>query len=204
MQPKQVWKVTDPSNLKLLLGALNLDEEGEPGRVHAIVGQVLVHPGWDYKSESYDDDVAVLVLKSQIEFSQYIQPICLLETIGNFVEGVIGGWGRLAGSSEKLPTKIIGAIVGSNEECYRKNFVLATIGWDKSFCAVAKNVKVCGGDSGSGLVVNIDDIYYLKGVLSSSDSDATTSCTANNLAVYADVPQYVDFIVGKGWWKFNI
>jgi secreted trypsin-like serine protease len=199
VQPKHVRRVTKPSNLKLLFGALDLDNEEEPGRVYLSVSQVQVHPGWDYESESFDDDVAVLVLEKNIEFTQFVRPICLLETIGNSDRGVIGGWGRNADSDdEKLPTKINVAIINSNEECYRQNFVLATIGWEKSFCAGATNVKVCGGDSGSGLVVNIDDTYYLKGILSSSDSDATTRCTANNLAVYADVPKYLNFIAGQG------
>jgi hypothetical protein len=198
VQPKESQAILKSTNLRCLLGSLNLEDEKESSRVSRDVSKVWVHPGWNYQSTRFDDDIVVLVLKTVVEFSNSIQPICLLGGISSS-EGEIAGWGKNAANSnihESIPSKLKVAIINTNEECYRKNFILATIGWEKSFCGETSNAKVCAGDSGSGLVVIIDGVYYLKGILSSSDSDVSSRCTANNLAIYADVPKYLEFIVG--------
>jgi secreted trypsin-like serine protease len=84
-------------------------------------------------------------------------------------------------------------IVQDNQNCYHKNHLLATIGSEKTFCAGKEGVGVCLGDSGHGLFIEIENVFYLKGVVSSSLSDPS-GCYTKNFAIYTNVMKYLEWI----------
>jgi len=51
----------------------------ETGRITADVKGIHIHPDWNTLTTSYDADIAILELVNEVEFSDYIQPICLAE-----------------------------------------------------------------------------------------------------------------------------
>jgi hypothetical protein len=49
----------------------------ERGAVQQSVDKIHIHPDWNYLSEKWDADIAVLTFTKTVEFDAYIQPICL-------------------------------------------------------------------------------------------------------------------------------
>lgn len=65
------------SELKVLVGRHNLRIVNEEGSTVRTVKKIHMHPDWNYTSEVWDADLAVLVLKTPVELTSYINPICL-------------------------------------------------------------------------------------------------------------------------------
>jgi hypothetical protein len=74
-----------------LIGRFNLKRQQEPGSFQADISEIHIHPDWRYLSEKWDADLALLVLKMPVEFTNYIQPVCLTNetNIENLDEGVV-------------------------------------------------------------------------------------------------------------------
>lgn len=55
------------------------------------VKEIIIHPHWRAFTDSYDADIAILVLKRFIEFTNFIQPVCLPkdESIEGYIDGVL-------------------------------------------------------------------------------------------------------------------
>ena len=59
------------------------------------VKRVVVHK--DYKAPTFENDIAILELESEIVRQPHIVPICLPKTLDEVFEGEMGivtGWGR--------------------------------------------------------------------------------------------------------------
>ena len=74
-----------------------LDEEDADPEDVPVAG-VTVHP--NYKPPKYYNDIAVLKLSHSVEYSRYVQPICLpdpgsMETYAG-AQAVLTGWGYLS------------------------------------------------------------------------------------------------------------
>lgn len=199
-------KKKKPSELVLLFGAHNLTNYLQPGRDVQTVSKISVHDGWNPLSERYNYDIAVILLENNVTLSRYISPICISNQIStrNDDEFVIAGWGKKEGSRrlhEEIPTKITLSIE-ERADCYEKIKGFSEIGAENMFCAGAEDVKVCSGDSGSGLVVQVEGSFYLKGILSVSQTDRT-GCSGEKLALYTDVTKYFEFIefIDQGTFK---
>merc|ERR1711931_368146 len=59
----------------ILLGAFNVRVPDEPNRVEISSYELVVHPMWSPSTLS--NDLALVVLPSPVEFTDYISPICL-------------------------------------------------------------------------------------------------------------------------------
>lgn len=66
-----------PDLLVVLLGRYNLHAQVEKEAVQRKVEDIHIHPDWDVHSVKWDADIALLTLTKTVEFSRYIQPICL-------------------------------------------------------------------------------------------------------------------------------
>lgn len=78
-------------DLSVLLGRHDLTEEFEDGSVYRTVKDMWIHPEWRILSDKYDADLAVLVLSEPVEFSQYVQPVCLPQdlSVNSKIEGTV-------------------------------------------------------------------------------------------------------------------
>lgn len=68
-----------------------------PAAVNHLISHVIVHP--DYTSGAYHHDIALVVLKTPMNYTVAAQPICLHPDRENLVVGkrsVIVGWGKLS------------------------------------------------------------------------------------------------------------
>lgn len=105
--------------------------------------------------------------------------------------GFVYGWGT--NESESLQSKPYKVEIPINdiENCTLHNPFISNIIWNKSFCAGKKGTGVCVGDSGSGLYVQIENIYYFRGIVSSGRDQ---TCGQTTEAVFSDIIEYEDFI----------
>jgi len=49
----------------------------EPRAIKSDIKRIILNPAWKPKDARYDADIAILVLRNPIEYSEVIQPVCL-------------------------------------------------------------------------------------------------------------------------------
>ncbi|XP_070504934.1 uncharacterized protein [Chironomus tepperi] len=187
------------------LGIYDLNKKVEVGRASNAVQSINVHPDWNTLTESFDADITVLVLDPEVNFSEFIQPICLVKA-SSALTGVVVGYGRSEDDTkihENIP-KIIETPIHSNRECFQNNQALKRISSGRTFCGgTGTGVGVCRGDSGNGLFVTDGTSYYLRGVVSSSLIGIPYGCDVDTYSVFTDVIKYVDWINGVSINRFE-
>lgn len=170
-----------------------------------FIDKIYVHP--DYKEDltNFDGDIAVIITKIHIQFTDYIRPSCLWtedEEIGKVAgeTAVIIGWAILRGFALNNLT----AIIAPNEECIKYDNRFEKLVSNRTFCA--KNVHEkgpCDGHSGSGLLVLRNGRWTLRGTVSGVlDGKGHTTIYPNELIckskpyiVYADVAKFMPWIL---------
>lgn len=188
----------EPSDFKIVLGLTDLQDEKEPWRVSVLAKKVIVHPNWDDNGLTFDGDIAILILSENITFGKQIQPICIPnDKISTIKSGEISSWARYKnahGFSTK-PRKATVQII-KDHDCYETEPELASIAWNKSFCSRSENYSFCGGSSGVGFYVKKHDMFYLRGMISSTVPHQ--ECGKPNLVLNTDVIKYVEFLKQNG------
>lgn len=176
----------------------------EIGTKAAGVDKVHTHPKWNPSLPRYDSDIAVIILAETITFNIYVQPICLISpdlsaTAANIKKGLVVGFGKSQNREkrhENIAKKLQLPIL-TNEECFLNDNILAKLSSNQTFCGGdAKGEGVCIGDSGGGLIINYNNAYYLRGIISASkikDDD----CDVNSFAVFTDVLKFSDWILSE-------
>lgn len=93
---------TAMSNIMIYLGRQSQLGSNSHETVRTVI-QLIVHP--NYNPSTNDNDIALLQLSSSVDFTDYIQPVCLAATGSVFNEGNpswVTGWGDLYGSKRTL------------------------------------------------------------------------------------------------------
>ncbi|XP_011867326.1 PREDICTED: transmembrane protease serine 9-like [Vollenhovia emeryi] len=194
-----------PNELLIVLGRFNLNQWNEAGSVNRTVSSYMIHP--DYMRSlsrlSSDSDLAIVTLKTPVEFSPLIRPICLwsqsidLQNVVNQI-GYVVGWGKDESANYLENPRMVTASIVSHTTCHWSNHYFALLTSNRTFCAGFRNSSgPCKGDSGSGLVLfnNITGRYYLRGLVSQAFGDLISPCDLQQYVVYVDVAQYVPWIV---------
>jgi len=187
-------------DITVLLGVHDLSRRHEAGRFPYAVQNISVHPDWNPNTETYDADIAVMVLEMDVTFSKYIQPICLMDsssTVARLTEGVVVGYGK-----DETPNtlnlnipKSISMPIHQNEDCFLKNYILARFSSKRTFCGGSGNgTGVCQGDSGSGFIVTDGSAYYLRGIVSASLNNQTYECDVDTYSIFTNVLKFTDWI----------
>ncbi|CAG9811207.1 unnamed protein product [Chironomus riparius] len=202
IQEKKTYNRLAAGDLIVLLGAHDLDNSIEIGRVSHAVYKVNVHPDWNTLTQAYDADIAVLVLEKEVTFNEHVQPLCLASSSSKAASisfGAVIGYGKSEDDTkdhENIP-KILSTPIHSNSDCLHKYEDLALLSSGRTFCGGSgTGVGVCRGDSGGGLIVTDGSAYYLRGVVSSSLIGGPYGCDVDIYAVFTDVTKFVDWING--------
>lgn len=144
-----------PSDVLLMLGGHNLNERGVEGTVESNVQQIVIHPDYQrYSKQSFDADIAILIMDRQISYTQYIRPICLWPATSGIqdVEGSSGtvvGWGKnefdvVSEFPKKIDLPIVNVV-----KCLQTSSSLIGLISTRTFCAGAlSGDRPCHGDSG--------------------------------------------------------
>ncbi|XP_053687032.1 serine protease 53-like [Sabethes cyaneus] len=181
------------------LGQYDLQEQTDQVQIMSVA-EVHVHSDF----ETNRNDIALLVLKSTVQYSDYVIPICLDRKANsrdeaNKLEGLRGsvtGWGQLANGSLPRQLRTAEMPIVSHLECVQNDPVLFGRFLNPSvFCAGDKNgTSVCKGDSGGGMYVSEGDRWILKGIVSFSGLDKHSNCDTSKFVVFANVVYHHSWI----------
>ena len=146
------------SNMQVVLGEHDLDDETETTTLTMDIKQKFDHPDFDVAAR-YDNDFSMLELEGEVDLCRYpnIRPVCLpsVSSSDTFVGDVatVTGWGDTEdGGDDSNVLLEVNVTVVSNKECrndYKTNSLNLNI-TDNMICAnVAGGGKdSCQGDSG--------------------------------------------------------
>lgn len=163
--------------------------------------EILIHPDWSVDSERFDADLAVLISQDAILFTTKIFPVCLWSfAIDNdSVEGIVIGRGasertRLI-TGENVPRQVQVKRVPTSK-CYEDFHHLATISTNRTFCAAGKTPGSgpCTGDSGGGFFVEVDDVWYVQGIVSASFINAQKNCDVTKYGIFTKIYEFKDWL----------
>ncbi|EDV92748.1 serine protease easter [Drosophila grimshawi] len=130
------------------------------------IEEIIVHPSYNKDGVSQMHDIAMIRLKDPVQFSDFLQPICLPnkqldadELVGLVTE--VAGWQAKSSSRMKKSEVIITAF----EKCQKK-YAERNVQIVPSHLCGAPNADECHGNSGGPLMLLHDNAYLLGGLLS--------------------------------------
>lgn len=202
---EETKKTLLPRDVLALFGAHKLSDGFETGRIKQSPKKIYIHDEWNHLKVRNNADVSLLEFwGNKITFGDFVQPICLWESENEptVTEGVATGWIKIESlmeSRDNFP-KLVQAPIQSNNECFLDEDRLV----DQSrttFCSgILNGSGVCNGDSGGGLFIIVDGIFYLKGIMSLSLIE-DDGCDVSKNAVYTNFLKFKDWmkdIAAKG------
>uniref|UniRef100_A0A1B0GLG1 Putative chymotrypsin-like protease ctrl-1 rhagoletis zephyria n=1 Tax=Lutzomyia longipalpis TaxID=7200 RepID=A0A1B0GLG1_LUTLO len=148
-----------------------------PALNHAI-SHVVVHP--DYEAGKYHHDIALLILRTPINFTVAAQPLCLYPDRTNLIvgkRGTIVGWGKLSSVGVKSSEmQFLDVPLAPWDLCLKVYSTTGALESPKSIegqwlCAGGESRDACQGFGGAPLVIRDDNVYNQIGIMSfGSDS----------------------------------
>ncbi|XP_054877304.1 serine protease 27-like [Poeciliopsis prolifica] len=198
----------DLNNTEVQLGDVQLDNSSNSTKVTRRLSKIICHP--EYDSSTFENDICLLKLSAPVEFTPYIQPICLASEKSTFYDGLtswVTGFGVTeiprvgTGSLPKILQEVEVPIVGNNRcKCYYSEMFMLQLDFNPNLnlnnfiCAGLKEggKDSCRGDSGGPLMVQLQNSsqWVQAGVVSFGEGCAAPM----KPGVYARVSQYQSWI----------
>ncbi len=197
----QTYRAED---ITVRLGAYNLTAQNEAGAENRQVSKIYVHPGWEKWNDTFDADAAILVLSVEVEFTLYIQPICLPtddDISINDAEGHIVGWAHLkTETNQGLPREGVTTVL-NDSHCFQGANNLGQVSSFRTFCAGDGVAVPTRGDSGGGLFVVSHSRWVQYGIISLIQLNGTGHVTEKSLALFTHVKLIRSWITGITEWQ---
>uniref|UniRef100_A0ABK9NE27 Peptidase S1 domain-containing protein n=1 Tax=Glossina morsitans morsitans TaxID=37546 RepID=A0ABK9NE27_GLOMM len=169
-----------------------------PRSINHAISHVIVHP--DYKQGQYHHDIALLILKTPLNYSVATQPICLQKTRANLVVGkraTIAGWGKVSTSSIRQPEmSYLDVPLTSWDLCLRNYANTGALESPGSIdgqwmCAGGEGKDACQGFGGAPLFTQENGIFSQVGIM----SFGSDNCGGLRVpSVYTSVTHFVNWI----------
>ncbi|XP_015193099.1 transmembrane protease serine 5 isoform X1 [Lepisosteus oculatus] len=158
------------------------------------VEKILYHKNYNHRS--HDNDIALIKLKTPLNFTDTIRPVCLPQYDHDFPGGTqcwISGWGYTRPDEVHIPETLKEAPVPliSTKKCNSSCMYDGEI-TSRMLCAgyTEGQVDACQGDSGGPLVCQDDGVWRLVGVV----SWGTGCAEPNHPGVYTKVAEFLGWI----------
>lgn len=178
------------------LGSSSLDDWTENSTITKSLTSINLIDS--FNKSSLGNDLSILTLNRQVEFTTYIRPACLGDG-RKFQEnsGVFAGWGKERELNFDDP-HILRLNTVSTAVCRASNKAFQYVTSDKTFCAKGVNVGTnpCAGDAGGGFYQMDGGQWFLRGVvfLALPPRSENELCNLNEYAVFIEVSQYLPWI----------
>ncbi|KAK0072080.1 hypothetical protein PV325_011925, partial [Microctonus aethiopoides] len=190
-----------PNMLVVRLGDLNLKRDDDDARpMNFAIEKFQIHP--NYNSLHKIHDIAVLRLWDDVQFNDFIKPICLPifdELLNeNFIRHtvIVIGWGATKWNKKADHLQQVQITVINQNECIKaySNFSVTI---DENFiCAGGSQDKrdACKGDSGGPLMLQSNNTFYEIGIVSFGN----IQCPSLTIpGVYTAINRHLDFIISQ-------
>nr|XP_023030360.1 serine protease easter-like [Leptinotarsa decemlineata] len=155
------------------------------------VSHVIVHPG--YQKQTFRNNIALMVLRTKMNYTVTAQPICLPESYSvTSNDGLLVGWGKAAGQLYAPPRQqALHLPIISIQECIRVYGRTLPV-TDEQVCAAGEQGNdACSGFGGAPLLVRHGDTHYQVGIL----SFGSDQCGAAGVpSAYTNIKKYVTWI----------
>lgn len=189
------------SEVNVLLGVHNLSVTHETNRITEEVERIHVHDDWNPLTTSYDADIAILILKTEVEYSSYINPVCLMQpnkSISNITLGTVVGFGKSENREREDIAREAKFPIHSHTDCVTKFPELQPISAQRTICGgYANGTGACTGDSGSALTVVKDNRHYIRGIVSASYNHEIFTCDIYKYSIFTDLRNFMPWIINK-------
>ncbi|CAL1589115.1 unnamed protein product [Knipowitschia caucasica] len=183
------------SSLVVYLGR-DTQKQSNANEVSRRVSEIINHPS--YNPDTNDNDISLLRLSDTVNFTNFIQPVCLSAAGNKPSDGTstyVTGWGTI-NSDVPLPfpqrLQEVSVPIVSQTSCdsrYSSSNIDIT---DNMLCAGQEGKDSCQGDSGGPLVLKINGSWVQMGVVSFGKGCALKLFPG----VYARVSRYQTWISG--------
>lgn len=141
-------------DIVLYLGRYSLTDWSETGSIVSNVKEIILHSDYKRNGESYDADIAILIMTKKVEFNEVVRPACLWPPTNGIQDvegkkGTVVGWGKEANNVvSNIPKKVELPIVNSIT-CVQTSESLSKAISNRTFCAGTLDGNgPCHGDSG--------------------------------------------------------
>ncbi|XP_045778223.1 chymotrypsin-like elastase family member 2A [Maniola jurtina] len=202
-----------PEKLIVWLGKYHLYVTDKQSEIKDVERVVINE---EYDSRRLSNDIALLKLKSQVQFTDYIQPACLAHAVAHDstpyntnILGNIVGWGYDNDNQQASTLQQAVFPTVSAETCLRSypDYYAMFTSW-KTFCAGYRNngTSACNGDSGGGYQVFVPNkeqdangtasgAWHVTGIISNMPAMAgVVVCDSDYYTVFTDVAKFRDWI----------
>ncbi|XP_020811239.1 proclotting enzyme-like [Drosophila serrata] len=175
-----------------------------PGDLQGV-SLLVLHEHYDVNTIT-DADLALLQLTNQVQFTDFVKPICLwnenyLLDLPSGHKSYVAGWGEDEhGNKNTRLAKMTSTDIITQTEC-RGNLTFENVRYVTSNTICASNAKAsgpCSGDSGGGLMLEEQDIWMLRGVVSSGQR-TSKGCDLTKPVIYTDVARHIDWLLRTMW-----
>uniref|UniRef100_U5EDK9 Putative trypsin n=1 Tax=Corethrella appendiculata TaxID=1370023 RepID=U5EDK9_9DIPT len=189
-------RVMNKDRLKVTLGNHQLFKFSMNQYEHSV-HEIIPHP--EFNNSHYRNDIALLILNHEIQFTDYIQPVCLWDLNDDGVNkiGSVIGWGFDGNSEISATLKETKMPIVNTFTCIHSvPGVFGKLVNENNYCAGFRNgTGVCNGDSGSGMFFKVSGRWYLRGIVSQAIIDGNTlKCDLNEYVIFTDVTKYRSWI----------
>lgn len=180
----------------MILGAYNLSIR-ERGVIQSDVSAIYVHPDWKVYGDKYDADIAIFTLSRIVQFTNYIQPVCMpaQNSVVSGSRGSIVGWGisDKGKSNLEFPRRAFTNALNASY-CLTSDPYIAFLSSTRTFCATGGDGSPNKGDSGGGYFVLSGSTWVQYGIISALRINATGLVDENSVAVYTNVKLFDSWI----------
>lgn len=181
----------DLTKWKVYVGKHHKDRTDITERVHTIK-RVIPHEKFDIKT--LNNDIALLILKEPLRFTEYVSPICLPpRTMLDDSTCFSTGWGETKGTGHDDVLKEVRLQRKLPILCARFLYTIGRSSLRNVFCAGRLNADACYGDSGGPYSCKSRGRWYIKGVVSSGADCGQPGWPG----IYINVQRYLKWIRGK-------
>lgn len=185
---------TEPSDLRLMIGDLDLDETSVEATTEIrSVQRIVINEG--YRDEfGVDNDIALLRLASPS--GNDIAPLIStaeMSGISAATNGLVMGWGRTRTAVRSDNLKQVSLRIRTEAEC---RDAIPNVYDNGLLCAGGvQNEDSCNGDSGGPLMIEVGGTLKHAGIVSFGYAEACA--TAGAYGVYTRVATYLEWIESK-------
>ncbi|XP_070497677.1 uncharacterized protein [Chironomus tepperi] len=182
----------------VMLGAHNIKQSYEKGRITVTVKAMHIHRDWNLLTDQYDADIAILELNEVVKFNRFIQPICIPEADSipaQKTHGIVVGYGKSEFADVQDIARLIPVPIHDSQKCHTSHDSYQLLLSHRGICGgYANGTGVCTGDSGSGLIVVHNGTYYLRGIVSASLTGSLNGCNLKAYSVFTDILEFTGWI----------